>query len=44
MAHPHDAALRLRPDEALPLPDRAELLKNAPEQAEGLFLVPRVVE
>ncbi|MFZ9997648.1 MAG: Asp-tRNA(Asn)/Glu-tRNA(Gln) amidotransferase subunit GatC [Burkholderiaceae bacterium] len=44
MAHPHDVALRLRADEPQPLPTREALLANAPEQAEGLFLVPRVVE
>jgi aspartyl-tRNA(Asn)/glutamyl-tRNA(Gln) amidotransferase subunit C len=44
MAHPHALALRLRPDIAQALPDREELLKNAPAVAEGLFLVPRVVE
>ncbi|MEY4083405.1 MAG: Glutamyl-tRNA(Gln) amidotransferase subunit [Pseudomonadota bacterium] len=44
MAHPHDLAMRLRPDEPAELPARDRLLANAPEQAEGLFLVPRVVE
>jgi aspartyl/glutamyl-tRNA(Asn/Gln) amidotransferase C subunit len=44
MAHPHDVALRLRADEPQALPARELLLANAPEQAEGLFLVPRVVE
>jgi len=27
-----------------PAPDRAELLRNAPAQQDGLFLVPRVIE
>jgi aspartyl-tRNA(Asn)/glutamyl-tRNA(Gln) amidotransferase subunit C len=44
MAHPHDLGLRLREDVPQPLPDRASLMANAPEQAEGLFLVPRVLE
>jgi aspartyl-tRNA(Asn)/glutamyl-tRNA(Gln) amidotransferase subunit C len=44
MAHPHDLALRLREDRPTALPDRATLMQNAPEQAQGLFLVPRVVE
>lgn len=44
MAHPHDLALRLRQDEARALPAREELMKNAPQAAEGLFVVPRVVE
>jgi aspartyl/glutamyl-tRNA(Asn/Gln) amidotransferase C subunit len=44
MAHPHDLALRLREDIAKPLPDREELMQNAPQAAGGLFIVPRVVE
>ncbi|NBT75398.1 MAG: Asp-tRNA(Asn)/Glu-tRNA(Gln) amidotransferase subunit GatC [Betaproteobacteria bacterium] len=44
MAHPHDVGLRLREDEALALPPRDQLLANAPAQAGGLFLVPRVIE
>jgi Asp-tRNA(Asn)/Glu-tRNA(Gln) amidotransferase C subunit len=36
--------LRLREDSAQPLPDREELMRNAPAAAEGFFLVPRVVE
>jgi aspartyl-tRNA(Asn)/glutamyl-tRNA(Gln) amidotransferase subunit C len=44
MAHPHALALRLREDLPAVLPERAELMKNAPAVAEGLFLVPRVVE
>ncbi|MFZ9345494.1 MAG: Asp-tRNA(Asn)/Glu-tRNA(Gln) amidotransferase subunit GatC [Burkholderiaceae bacterium] len=44
MAHPHDLALRLRDDQAQDLPARDELMKNAPQAAGGLFIVPRVVE
>lgn len=44
MAHPHELALRLRDDQPQSLPERSELLKNAPVVAEGLFIVPRVVE
>jgi aspartyl-tRNA(Asn)/glutamyl-tRNA(Gln) amidotransferase subunit C len=44
MAHPHDLALRLRDDTPQALPPREALLKSAPLVAEGLFLVPRVVE
>lgn len=44
MTHPLDGIQRLRDDVVEPLPDRAELLRNAPEQQDGLFLVPRVIE
>ena len=44
MAHPHDVGLRLRADVAEPLPPRDDLMANAPQTAEGLFIVPRVVE
>jgi aspartyl-tRNA(Asn)/glutamyl-tRNA(Gln) amidotransferase subunit C len=44
MTHPLDGVQRLRDDVVEPPPDRAELLGNAPEQREGLFLVPRVIE
>jgi aspartyl-tRNA(Asn)/glutamyl-tRNA(Gln) amidotransferase subunit C len=44
MTHPLDGVQRLRDDAVEPPPDRAELLCNAPEQREGLFLVPRVIE
>ena len=33
-----------RPDEAQPSMDHAEALRNAPAQANGLFLVPKIVE
>lgn len=51
MAHPlsahQDIQLRLREDVAaatLTENERAELMANAPAQAEGLFLVPTVIE
>ena len=51
MAHPlsaqQDIQLRLREDVAaatLTEAERAELMANAPAQAEGLFLVPTVIE
>lgn len=42
-----DISLRLRDDVAAPTMDvaeRDELMANAPEQKDGLFLVPRVIE
>ncbi len=51
MAHPlsahQDIQLRLREDKAAPThteAERAALMSNAPAQAEGLFLVPTVIE
>jgi aspartyl-tRNA(Asn)/glutamyl-tRNA(Gln) amidotransferase subunit C len=44
MTHPLDGQQRLREDEVAPVPDRADLLRNAPAQEQGLFLVPRVIE
>jgi aspartyl-tRNA(Asn)/glutamyl-tRNA(Gln) amidotransferase subunit C len=44
MTHPLDGIQRLREDLVEPLPEREELLRNAPEQQDGLFLVPRVIE
>ncbi len=51
MAHPleahQDIALRLRPDEAAPTQtaeQRSTLMRNAPAQHDGLFLVPTVIE
>lgn len=44
MTHPLDGIQRLREDVVEPPPERAELLRNAPEQRDGLFLVPRVIE
>jgi len=44
MTHPLDGAQRLRQDAVEAPPDRDELLRNAPAQEDGLFLVPRVIE
>jgi aspartyl-tRNA(Asn)/glutamyl-tRNA(Gln) amidotransferase subunit C len=44
MTHPLDGVQRLRQDVVEPPPEREELLRNAPEQQDGLFLVPRVIE
>jgi Asp-tRNA(Asn)/Glu-tRNA(Gln) amidotransferase C subunit len=44
MAHPQDSGLRLREDRTENLPERDALMGNAPQAAEGLFIVPRVVE
>src|SRR5690606_20599158 len=51
MAHPlsahQDIELRLREDQAAPThteAERAQLMSNAPAQAEGLFLVTTVIE
>ncbi len=33
-----------RPDEVRPSMDHAEALRNAPAQANGLFMVPKIVE
>ena len=39
-----DDAVRMQGDEVVFGDDREENMKNAPEEYEGLFLVPRVVE
>lgn len=44
MAHPSDLALRLRDDVASAPNMREAFLAPAPKTAEGLFLVPRVIE
>ena len=44
MAHPLDAVQRLRADEVTEVNDRENLQAHAPETADGLYLVPRVVE
>ena len=44
MMHPHDAAQRLREDKVVFGNNREENMKNAPEEFEGLFLVPQVIE
>lgn len=44
MMHPHDGVQRLREDKVVFGNDLAENMKNAPEEYEGLFLVPQVIE
>ena len=44
MAHPHDVAATLRPDDVTESDRSAALERIAPEMASGLFLVPKVIE
>lgn len=44
MSHPMDATQRLRTDEVTEPNQRDALMANAPEQQDGLFIVPKVVE
>lgn len=44
MPNPHDGVERLREDLVTEGNNRAENMKNAPEQSEGYFLVPQVIE
>ena len=44
MAHPFDAAQRLRPDQVTETNQRDYLQKIAPATRDGLYLVPRVIE
>ncbi|CAN5266363.1 Asp-tRNA(Asn)/Glu-tRNA(Gln) amidotransferase subunit GatC [soil metagenome] len=44
MAHALDGAQRLRDDVVSEQIDREQTMKNAPARADGLFLVPRVIE
>lgn len=44
LSNPLDATQVLRPDEVTEVDARTTLMANAPAQADGLFLVPRVVE
>lgn len=44
MMHPHDGVQRLREDKVVFGNDREKNMKNAPEEFEGLFLVPQVIE
>lgn len=44
MSHPLGGDQRLREDAVTETDARAANMSNAPEQAEGLFLVPRVIE
>jgi aspartyl-tRNA(Asn)/glutamyl-tRNA(Gln) amidotransferase subunit C len=44
MAHPLDVAQRLRPDIVTETDDRDCYQQNAPSVADGLYLVPKVIE
>ena len=44
MMHPHDGVQRLREDKVVFGNNREENMKNAPEEFEGLFLVPQLIE
>lgn len=44
LSHPLDRPLRLRPDEVTETDRRDDFQALAPETADGLYLVPRVVE
>lgn len=44
LANPRDDMLKLRDDEVGESDQRDILIKNAPESAAGLYLVPKVVE
>ena len=44
MAHPLDAAQRLRPDVVTEADRRNEFQENAPAVSDGLYLVPKVTE
>ena len=44
MSHGLDMVLRLRDDVVTEVNRRDDFLKNAPESAEGYFLVPKVME
>ena len=44
MAHPRPAAQRLRPDVVIEVNERDRLQQNAQAVADGLYLVPKVIE
>jgi aspartyl-tRNA(Asn)/glutamyl-tRNA(Gln) amidotransferase subunit C len=44
MAHPLGGSQRLRDDVVTETDRRGENMRNAPEQQDGLFLVPKVIE
>ena len=44
MMHPHDGVQRLREDKVVFGNNREENMKNAPEEYDGMFLVPQVIE
>ena len=43
MSHPQGGVQRLREDRVTEVDRRADTMKNAPEQQDGLFLVPKVI-
>lgn len=44
MAHPHDMAQRLRDDQVTETDHHERYQENAPSTADGLYLVPKVLE
>ncbi len=44
MAHPLNETQRLRPDRVTEANDRDRIQKNAPAVADGMYLVPKVIE
>jgi len=44
MAHPLNETQRLRPDRVTEVNDRDRIQQNAPAVADGMYLVPRVIE
>ena len=44
MAHPLNEPQRLRPDRVTESNDRDRIQKNAPAVADGMYLVPKVIE
>ena len=44
MAHPLNETQRLRPDRVTEAVDRDRIQQNAPQVADGLYLVPKVIE
>lgn len=44
MAHPLDLAARLRTDRAVPVASRDDFQAIAPATADGVYLVPKVIE
>ena len=44
MAHPLNESQRLRPDAVTEPDDREHVQQNAPSVADGLYLVPKVIE
>ena len=44
MSHPFGGAQRLRKDEVMEHNERDKNMQNAPDEMDGLFLVPKVIE